>query len=135
MDILCRLPVHGRSLSAACKLLLELLSDVYAAELKLRPLPPLYTCNLVYQPEPRAETGEGAEDWSDPWTAYERGWIDCDDAVLWRLAELKAAGIQATAQVARQVNPDTGKFHCRVRLPNGRVEDPALLFVQKGKGN
>jgi hypothetical protein len=131
LDILVSLPVHGRELGAACKLLLELLSDVYAIALRDHPLPPLYQCNLVYRPEPRVETGEGPEDWTDPWTAYERGWIDCDDACLWRLAELKARGVQATAQIVRQVNPDTGKFHCRVRLPDGRVEDPALLFVQQ----
>lgn len=131
MDVLVSLPVHGRELSAACKLLLELLSDFYAVVLREHPLPPLYQTNMRYQPEPRAVTGEGPEDWTDPWTAYERGWIDCDDAVLWRLAELKAQGIAATAQVLRQTNPETGRFHCRVRLPSGHVEDPALLFVQR----
>lgn len=131
MDVLVSLPVHGRELSAACKLLLELLSDIYAVVLRDHPLPPLYQCDLVYQPEPRTKTGVGPEDWTDPWTAHERGWIDCDDAVLWRLAELKAQGIAATAQIIRKINPETGQFHCRVRLPTGAEEDPALLFVQR----
>jgi hypothetical protein len=123
------LPVHGRALALAAKAILDVTADVYAAELRNRPLPPLYTTNVQYRPEPNS--GTGVEEWAAPWTVYERGWGDCDDLVLWRVAEIRAHGGWATVQVARQVNPDTGKFHIRVRHLDGREEDPSILLIRK----
>lgn len=133
MLVLVDLPMHGRDLAIASKGLLDFLSDVYAAALRDVPLPPLYQCDVRYQPEPRALTGQGPEEWAAPWTSFERGWVDCDDAVLWRLAELKRRGIVASAQVVRQVVPDSGKMHARVRLADGREEDPSILLLRKAK--
>jgi hypothetical protein len=125
--------MHGRALSIALRGLLDYLSDVYAPELQKVPLPSIYLARPRYQPEPRVLTGEGPEEWAAPWTSFERMWVDCDDAVLWRLAELKLQGIPAHAQIVRQTVPDSGKFHARIRLPSGLEEDPSLLLLRKGR--
>lgn len=128
MKIVLDVPVRGRALGDFVRRLLDLTSDLYAAELRNRPLPRLYDTTVRYQHEPTA--GSGLEFFDSPWTAHARGWADCDDAVLWRLAELKAGLSHATAATMREVNPETGRFHVALRRMSGRIEDPSLILLK-----
>lgn len=94
----------------------------------LNPLPPLYESGVVFALEPNH--GAGWEDYSNPWMAYARGWVDCDDATIWRLVELMAAGEHAEARGhetprtrADWVGPE---IHVQVRRKNGELEDPVM---------
>jgi hypothetical protein len=89
------------------------------------PLPPIYRAGVVYRPEPNH--GSGYEDFADPWTAYRRGWVDCDDATLWRVLELRARGESAAATRAEWTGPDV---HALVRRGNGKLEDPSLILLK-----
>jgi len=118
------LPFDGRELAQAFRVVLPALARVYAGALRDCPLPPLYRSGVVYRAEPQA--GTGVETWDDPWTCYERGWADCDDSVIWRLAEYYARGVPATVQVYSVGN----RHHVRIRLPSQAIEDPALTIKQ-----
>lgn len=59
-------------------------------------LPPLYRSGVRYQPEPTY--GQGFENFVLPFDTNAQRVGDCDDLVLWRLAELFAAGEDATCR-------------------------------------
>lgn len=82
----------------------------------------LYEQGVVYQTEPRGE-----ESFSTPLLVKERGYGDCADLSLWRVAELRNAGVPAAYDIYIQ-HPSRLRrvFHVRVRLPDGRVEDPSV---------
>lgn len=113
-------------LAESFRVLLPAYARVYAAGLRARPLPPFYRSGVVYRPEPQG--GTGVELWDSPWKCYARGWVDCDDAVMWRLAELYLEGIPATVQVVSKGD----RHHVRIRRPDG-IEDPALNVMRRRK--
>jgi hypothetical protein len=117
--VVTRIPGRGRALSESIQSTLDVLASLWARELRSRPLPPLY------KPEPWA--GSGKEEWADPYTVFRRKWGDCDDLVLWRAAELRAAGHAATIQVMRLL--DEPRYHVRVRKPDGSEEDPSVILL------
>ncbi len=128
MVILTRLPFTGPALALASKELLECLAGIAARGLREKPLPLLYQSRVRYQKEPNS--GTGVEEWATPWDVNERGWGDCDDLVIWRVAELRAQGENATVQVVW-----IGKrFHVRVRRANGSVEDPSRVLLARQGG-
>lgn len=59
------------------------------------------------------------------------GFVDCDDAVAWRCAELLEQGVQAFP-IVRQVDDDL--YHCLVGLPGGFEEDPSAKLGMIGGG-
>lgn len=120
MVIITEIPLVGRELAESFRVLLPAIAKVVAVGLRRNPLPPMYSSGVVYQEEPQA--GTGVEQWDTPWKAFERGWVDCDDAVIWRLAELYNQGVPATVNCVWVGS----RFHVRIRHPNGRLEDPAL---------
>jgi hypothetical protein len=120
MIVISELPFDGRPLAASFRELLAAYARVYAMGLRMKPLPPLYQSGVVYRVEPQA--GTGVELWDSPWKCYKQGWADCDDAVMWRLAELYNSGVAATVQVLSVGN----RHHVRIKLPSGATEDPAL---------
>jgi hypothetical protein len=100
------------------------------------PLPPLYSFSrhasepnhIIYMPEPWS--GSGVEEFADPWTVVARGWMDCDDGVIFRAAELVAAGLPAHARILRLKG--TARYHTQVaRDFDGQVEDPSLERLGK----
>jgi hypothetical protein len=91
-------------------------------------LPPLYESGVVYRLE--ASHGEGLEDFALPSTTYARGWGDCDDLVLWRVAELRAGGERATVRADYL----DGEVHVQVRRASGALEDPSRILTLK-EGN
>lgn len=121
--------------------LLSVLADIYATEMKKNPLPkfmvpnapfpgrihPEFPKKIVYQHEPNS--GSGFEQWDDPWTVIERGWADCDDAILYRLAELRAMGERAGVSLIKK----GGRMHAQVKRSAGRYEDPSLALLERNK--
>ena len=86
-------------------------------------LPPLYQSGVRYAYE--RNHGSGREDFALPLTVYRRGWADCDDACIWRIGELAAAGVQATCRTLWRQQ----ELHVLVRFPDGRLEDPSLILM------
>lgn len=87
------------------------------------PPPPLYRAGVRYREEPPHSVLD--EDFAAPWTTHRRGWGDCDDLVIYRLAELFAAGRNVSATVEWRGD----LLHCQVRdLDTGAIEDPSKIL-------
>ena len=80
-------------------------------------IPPLYQSGIRY----RRDAGET---WDSCQVCLRRGYGDCEDLAAYRAAELQCAGIPARAVVMRSSTPGVA-WHCVVRLPGGRIEDPS----------
>lgn len=115
-------------LAEITRCMLDGLSDAYAPLVHTYwNLPPLYQSGIRFELEP--DHGKGIEDYTSPPITYGRGTGDCDDLVLYRLSELKAAGIPARCTAEWLGNA----VHVQVRLPNGAIEDPSLILGAKAK--
>lgn len=136
MYVVCRLPGSGLDLSYSIRDHILPQAESWAGELRRTPLPPFHDCKIRYRPEPADSL---AEEWVDPYTVLERGYGDCDDLVIWRLAEILNENgyrpdqgrdaLPAWPLVARIVG--TGKYHVAIRHKNGKVEDPAKEMLDK----
>lgn len=110
----------------AVKELLDALAGIWARYLRRHPLAPLYATGVRY----REEDNLGQfEDWQSPVRTFERGLGDCDDLVLYRVAELQSRGESASAQCVAQRSPLGVKMHVRVRRADGSVEDPSVILL------
>jgi len=85
-------------------------------------LPPLYQSGVRYQPEPTY--GQGLEDFALPLTSLRRKWVDCDDACIWRLGELFAAGEDAQCRCEW----DGPRMHVLIRRQPGERFNLARFF-------
>ena len=85
-------------------------------------LPPLMRSGVKFAYEPGH--GSGVEDFALPLTVYTRGWGDCDDLCIWKIAEELAAGRKASCRTSWL----NGGMHVQVRLKNGKIFDPAILL-------
>ena len=134
MVIITRIPAVGRPLGLALRELVYCLAQTFAAYMKsgvCPSLPPLYKSGVVYRPEPNR--GTGVEDFADPWTCLSRGWGDCDDLTIWRIAELIAAGEKMPPPQVRRAGI---RMHVLVRRASGALEDPSkILYPDKGRFN
>lgn len=131
MIVVARVPAIGRPLVAALRELVYVHAQICAALInsgQLPALPPLYKSGVEYRPEPNR--GSGVEDFADPWTCNHRGWGDCDDLVIWRLAELIASGERCPAPQVRRAG---ARMHVLVRRANGTVEDPSKILYPRNK--
>ncbi|UCC72322.1 MAG: hypothetical protein JSV86_18440 [Gemmatimonadota bacterium] len=125
MRVVLEIPYTGRPLALAIRRLISCLADIWADGMRRKPLPPIYRSSVRYEKEPNAGQWEAFD---HPWAAVARGWADCDDAVAWRVAELRNAGEHAAhVQVIRKGK----RFHVRVRRASGRVEDPSVILMKK----
>lgn len=95
-------------------------------------LPSLYDTRAKVAPHVRFRNEPWAgkfENIASALVVLKRGWGDCDDLVAYRIGELRAKGIDATAKVYirehRLQNRIVNLYHVEVRLPDGSVEDPA----------
>lgn len=95
---------------------------------EVRETGPLYRGNVRYRTERQRR-----ETFVSPLIVHERGWGDCAHLSLWRVAELRNAGVAATYDVWIQENENSLKrtFHVRVRLPDGSIEDPSIKLGMK----
>lgn len=110
----------------AVKELLDTLIRIWGRRMRRHPLPPLYSSVVRFRPDPRAGIEER---WRSPVETFEEGFGDCDQLVLYRGAELFAAGENATAQCLAQRGPIGTKMHVLVRRGDGRLEDPSILLM------
>lgn len=97
---------------------------VAASERQIREgnLPELYRAGIVYRREPR-----GVEVWQTARVTARRGLGDCEDLAIYRAAELRVQGIDATAVVMR--TRTAGQLHAVVRWPDGAIEDPSRIAL------
>lgn len=93
--------------------------------LRLHHAPALYESGVRYEEEP---AGQPYEDFASIPVILSRGWLDCDDACCWRIAELRNAGEAAKVRLKWEFDPirKTRMYHVLVRRANGQVEDPSL---------
>lgn len=110
-------------------------AKTWARELRRKPLKDFYSYNIRFQPESLHSL---AEEWVDPYTVVKRGYGDCDDMVIFRLAQILANSnydlnslsdpLPAWPAVAWKEN--TGKYHVFIGTPNG-YEDPSKIQADK----
>lgn len=107
--------------------LLEIVADANRDVLACGKVPPLYRSGVRYIPEPADK-----EVFMAIPAVLAHGGADCEDLAAWRVAELRALGIDARFVVDRFVRPDgvPGR-HIRV-FHSGRFEDPSARL---GMGN
>jgi hypothetical protein len=85
----------------------------------------LYDSGVRFARESERWRDAGEERFVLPSLVLYRGVGDCDDLVIWRVAELRNAGVDAApAQVV--IRP--GLTHMVVRYSDGRYEDPAMAL-------
>jgi hypothetical protein len=96
---------------------LEGLVCLNMAQMRNGKCPPLYRSGVRY----RRDKGET---WDSCRVVLKRGYGDCEDLAAYRAAELRTQGIPARAIVQRSHTPGVA-WHCVVRYPDGRIEDPS----------
>lgn len=111
------------------------------------PIAPLYMSGVRYK-----EDDPGREDWRDCLAVLKRGFGDCDNLCSWRVAELRAAGINAEPVIKWQHIPKDiaiklgyperiipvgglSMVHVLVRWPDGTIEDPSKILGMGGGYN
>ena len=134
------MPGDGLDLSFSIRDAILAQARIWARELKRKPLKPFYQYPIRYRPEP---VDSLAEEWVDPYTVVKRGHGDCDDLVIFRLAQIfnehgvdlddLYAKLPAWPSVARELG--TGRYHVLIGFPDNHYEDPAKIQLAKyGEG-
>ncbi|MGL4444976.1 MAG: hypothetical protein ACRCU1_15225 [Alsobacter sp.] len=82
--------------------------------------PRLYASGVRYQRQP-----PGGERWQTVAETLERGTGDCDQLVVWRVAELRERDGETGARPIVVKTRRPGLFHALVRRGDGRLEDPS----------
>jgi hypothetical protein len=121
-----------RQLAAQCR---AKLFDVVRSNVDLiqarrrmgRPLPSIYQSGVWFTREPWCGL---FEEFADITTCLRRGWLDCDDACAWRLAEYWDAARREVGGIKIYWRPEPNGegiriFHAQVRKPDGGIEDPS----------
>lgn len=124
MRVIVTCPEGGRRLARPFQLLLNAAAEMVAVAMAQNPLPPLRSANVEYHDEPTS--GNGDEYFDHPWDVIARGWGDCDDLVIWRVAECLVRGLPAHARIVRIGT----RYHTQVtREWDGLIEDPCLMVL------
>jgi hypothetical protein len=89
-------------------------------------LPPLYKAGVKYIRQPPQACA-----FRPPKDVAERKGGDCKQLVLWRIAELRNAGVKATPRIIWLNGKDGLRAHAQVRLPDGTIEDPSQTLGMK----
>ena len=136
MFVVSKLPGDGLDLCFSIRDSILAQARVWAREMLRHPLRDFYSYNIKYKPEP---VDSLAEEWVDPYTVVKRGYGDCDDLVIFRLAQIlinsgfdldsMTAILPAWPAVAREIG--TGRYHVVIGFPNGTHEDPAKIQLEK----
>jgi hypothetical protein len=90
--------------------------------------PSIYCPPLLY----KEEVGEI---WRDIAAVWKDGGGDCEDLACARAAEYRVAGINAKAILKKSNLSVAGwrdVYHCLVKLPDGRIEDPSRALGMAG---
>jgi hypothetical protein len=127
--MLCVIDIDCTDREAAAKkvcALLELALDDARLEVRTGKVPHLYKAGVRYVPQ-----SKDACAFVKPSVVMARKGGDCKQLVLWRLAELREAGINATPRILWVENVSGFRAHAILRHPNGRSEDPSLNLGMK----
>jgi hypothetical protein len=111
-------------------ILMDALANVNMTWLKTYPdTPALYNAPVKYHFDP-----DEPDPWQDISSTLKKGWGDCEDLACWRIAELRAKGIEAHPYIRWRRNAE-GKYtyHALVLWPDGRVEDPSVAMGMRGE--
>lgn len=140
MYVVTKLPGLGTDLSVSLSFIILGLAEAWSLELARNPLPPFYGCKIKYVPEP---ADSEAEEWVDPYTCHERGYGDCDDMVIWRLAEIfvnanfdpRRGRDDIPAWPAIYAHDDGQRYHVAIKHKNPSkykdgIEDPSKYAVE-----
>jgi hypothetical protein len=85
--------------------------------------PPLYGAGVRYRREPHEY-----EQWLTIPCVHARRWGDCEDLAAWRVAELRAQGVDAWACFHWRKAGRALVYHIVVCRPDGVVEDPSRVL-------
>jgi hypothetical protein len=96
------------------------------AQREAKKLPPLYKAGVRYIKQPPQACA-----FRPPLDVAERKGGDCKQLVLWRIAELRNAGVKATPRIIWLSGKDGLRAHAQVRLPDGTIEDPSITLGMK----
>lgn len=88
-------------------------------------LPTLYESGVRFRLPP--QHGTGFENFCTPLETYQRGWGDCDNLVIWRVAELWDQGESARCRCEWLGDA----YHVLVRRGNGTLEDPSKILIER----
>jgi hypothetical protein len=92
-------------------------------EEELGPVPGLYASGVRFAQEPFQD----GEHFDLPWVCVQRGWLDCDDAAIWRNMELWREGEhRAGSRVIWP--PGTRRYHAQNRRADDTVEDATQII-------
>lgn len=97
------------------------------AQREAKTLPPLYKSGVRYTKQPKEACA-----FRPPSQVYARKGGDCKQLVLWRLAELRNAGVKATPRIIWLAEKSGLSAHAQVRLPDNTIEDPSYNLGMKG---
>lgn len=114
-----------------------LLEETIALNMQImreRPVPYLYSTDVIYRPEP-----PGPEEFANvlqclglaPRVSRLPGrWGDCDDLMCWRVAELRTFGEHATPRIVWRARLK-GSKHAQVRRGDGSIDDPCMWAIRR----
>ena len=87
---------------------------------------------LLYESKIRYAANNILDGFLDISNALRRGRADADTLVCWRVTELRRQGIDAHPEIVKIPRQDGGiTYTCRVRLPDGSVED--VVEIVRGR--
>ena len=119
--------VRGGALARLMRAFVLALTDVDSAILALYEVPPVYSSGIRYV-DAEADQYGPIEDaiWACCATLVKPGGGNCKCVLAWRLAELRAAGIEPELVImVRNVKMPDGtiqeQFHCLLKMPTGAV--------------
>lgn len=95
--------------------------------------PMLYGSGLRYHDDSHEECWQNVcktqeDDWADIYSCLKNGYLDCEDAVAWRCAELWKRGIRALPFPVLESEKKGQLWHMLVIWPDGRIEDPSAIL-------
>ena len=128
LRILIPVAQPGSKLGRPFQIYLRAAIEAAADQFARRPLPDLYRSHVKYAREPWA--GQGIEEFADPYTVWQRGWADCDDAVIFRGGQLLAAGLPCHARILRDRR--TNKYHTQLSRDFAGLEDMRAALRPRG---
>ena len=117
-------PLSEEATTRACIELMDSVARVgLICEEELGEAPSLYDSGVKFAQEPFTD----GEHFDLPWLCIRRGWMDCDDAAIWRNMELWRAGEHAAG--SRVIWPEgTRRYHAQNRRGDNTVEDATQII-------
>lgn len=102
--------------------------------------PMLYGSGLKYHDDSHEECWQNVckiqeDDWADIYSCLKNGYLDCEDAVAWRCAELWRRGIKALPFPVLESEIKGQLWHMLVIWPDGRIEDPSAILGMRTNKN